>query len=242
MPGGVGQQRAPAAADIEQPFAFTQRELAADQVELAVLRSLERLARAGEVRARIDHRRPQHQPVEAVRDVVVMTHRVAIACQRPPPPTKSRLDRRHPRRTEPSDADRPCRREREPDTVAPRYPYAGERVADAQHRLEIALDVERAVDPRACQPELSRGAQQVHNGRRIADDDRRSVIGGQLAPVPEANRHRQRRQSPVRHLAKHVRNDRCDTAYRRPAGLRADMLTTARKTPSGGLSRRAAMR
>jgi hypothetical protein len=51
VPGGVDQQRAPAAADVEQALALLERELAADQVELALLRGLERVIRGGEVRA-----------------------------------------------------------------------------------------------------------------------------------------------------------------------------------------------
>ena len=39
--GGVDQQRAPAAADVQQPLAGGEAELAADQVELALLRVLE---------------------------------------------------------------------------------------------------------------------------------------------------------------------------------------------------------
>ena len=43
--GGVQDQRAPAAADVEQPHARLQVELAADQVELGALRVGQRLVR-----------------------------------------------------------------------------------------------------------------------------------------------------------------------------------------------------
>ena len=41
--GGVDQQRAPAAADVEQALALGEPELAADQLELALLGGFERL-------------------------------------------------------------------------------------------------------------------------------------------------------------------------------------------------------
>ena len=43
LAGRVQQQRAPAAADVQQPLALAQLELAADQVDLARLRGVERV-------------------------------------------------------------------------------------------------------------------------------------------------------------------------------------------------------
>ena len=43
--GRVDQERPPAAADVEQPLALAQAELAADYVELALLRLLQRVVR-----------------------------------------------------------------------------------------------------------------------------------------------------------------------------------------------------
>src|ERR671932_1564173 len=80
--GGVEQQRAPAAADVEEALAGPQAQLAADELELALLGRLERLVRVGEVGARVDHARAEEQLVEAVRDVVVVTDRRAVAGER----------------------------------------------------------------------------------------------------------------------------------------------------------------
>src|SRR5439155_10656103 len=60
-------QAAPPAADVKQRLAGRQAELAADVVELVLLRVVERVALGAEIRARIDHPRVEPKPVERVR-------------------------------------------------------------------------------------------------------------------------------------------------------------------------------
>ena len=76
---GVDDHAAPAAADVEQAHPRTQTELAAHQLVLGGLRGFERGVGSGEDRARVGHRRPEHEPVEVVRDVVVVRDRDGVA-------------------------------------------------------------------------------------------------------------------------------------------------------------------
>ena len=69
---GVHRQAAPPAADVEQPDAGAQPELAADEVELGLLGGLQADGLVLPDGAGVDHRRPQDQPVEVVADVVVV--------------------------------------------------------------------------------------------------------------------------------------------------------------------------
>ncbi len=77
--GGVQQQRAPAAADVQQPHAGPQAQLAADQVELGRLGVLQAPALRRPVRAGVHHRGAEHEAVEVVADVVVVADRRAVA-------------------------------------------------------------------------------------------------------------------------------------------------------------------
>ena len=70
---GMADQRAPAAADVEQAIAGLQPQLAADHVELVALRAGEIVVPVRlKVGAGIDHLRIEEEPVEGVRDVVVI--------------------------------------------------------------------------------------------------------------------------------------------------------------------------
>ena len=75
MLGGVHDHAAPAGANVEQPLAGSQGELAADEVELLGLGLLEGGLRGGEAGAGVRHRGPENDLVEAVRDVVVVGDR-----------------------------------------------------------------------------------------------------------------------------------------------------------------------
>lgn len=77
--GCVYDKRTPAATDVQEALAGCQRELATDEVELALLRGFERLVVAFEVGARVDHRRAEDQAVEVVRHVVVVPDRGTVA-------------------------------------------------------------------------------------------------------------------------------------------------------------------
>ncbi len=59
------EERAPAAADVEQPLAGRDAQLAADQLELALLRALERVPLALEVGTGVDEARSEQHLVEA---------------------------------------------------------------------------------------------------------------------------------------------------------------------------------
>jgi hypothetical protein len=76
---GVEQHAAPSASDVEEAHAGLERELAADELVLVGLRSLERRRRVGPHRARVGQRRPEHDPVEVVRHVVVVGDRGGVA-------------------------------------------------------------------------------------------------------------------------------------------------------------------
>ena len=69
---GAKDQRTPAAADVEELLARVQHQLAADVIELLHLGLVERIRLAAEIRARIDHAFVEPEPIEGVRDVVMM--------------------------------------------------------------------------------------------------------------------------------------------------------------------------
>jgi hypothetical protein len=76
---------APAAADVEEALARGEAQLAADVVELLRLRVVERVRVGAEVRARVDELGVEPEPVEGVRDVVVVAYVRAIAASLMPP-------------------------------------------------------------------------------------------------------------------------------------------------------------
>ena len=78
---GVKGHRSPPAANVEEPRAgaLVETELAADELVLCGLRLLEARLRGRENGTRVRHRRPEHQAVEVVADVVVVRDRLGIA-------------------------------------------------------------------------------------------------------------------------------------------------------------------
>ena len=109
VPRRVHHHPAPAAPDVEQSHARLERELAADQLVLRLLRGLEPDVGRVPHRARVRHRRAEHDPVEVVRDVVVVRDRRRVARLRVAPPAQMRLLRRWGQRPEPAGADEPER-------------------------------------------------------------------------------------------------------------------------------------
>ena len=83
--GGVQDQRAPPAPDVEQAHARPQVELAADEIQLGALGVHERLAGVGEVRRGVGHRVVEQQFVEVVRQVVMVGDRGPVASFRVQP-------------------------------------------------------------------------------------------------------------------------------------------------------------
>src|SRR5688500_17817529 len=80
--GRPDDERAPAAADVEEPLPGLQLKLAADMVELLLLRDFERVVGAAEVRARVHVPRIEPQAEELVAYVVVMPDRASVECAR----------------------------------------------------------------------------------------------------------------------------------------------------------------
>ena len=82
---GVQRQAAPAAADVEQPHAGREAQLAADQVELGHLGGVQPGALVGPDGARVDQRGPEDECVEVVADVVVVGDRGGVPAGGVPP-------------------------------------------------------------------------------------------------------------------------------------------------------------
>jgi len=76
---GPDREPAPAAADVEERLARFQPELAADEIDLVLLRLLELAVRIAIVGAGVEHERVQEQGVEVVRDIVVMRDGLSVA-------------------------------------------------------------------------------------------------------------------------------------------------------------------
>jgi hypothetical protein len=81
----MDRERAPAAADVEDALTRRQRELGANQLELRLLRLLERLRHTRKDRARVGHRAIEEQLEELVRDIVMVAYRAGVATERVPP-------------------------------------------------------------------------------------------------------------------------------------------------------------
>ena len=185
----VDQQRAPAAADVQQPLAGLQPQLRADELELALLRGLERLAGFREVRARVDHARAEQRRVEVVRDVVVVLDRGLVARERVQAALAPGLDGGD--RRAPEDDGRP----EQPDgggeqrrAVARARPDV---LAQADDRLEVGItvDVEGAAHPGPREADLVGRVQEVGErvGRAHLED---GFAAFEDASVPEPQRHR----------------------------------------------------
>ena len=87
--GRVDRHGPPPAADIEQTRAgvLVQSELAAHQLVLRRLRLLQCRSRLDESGAGVSHARSEHDPVELVADVVVVTDRLRVTTERVPEPS-----------------------------------------------------------------------------------------------------------------------------------------------------------
>ena len=187
--GRVDGEAAPAAAHVEHALALLQVQLGADQLELRLLRLLERLGAAREDRAAVGHRLAEEQREELVGHVVVVAHRARVALRRVAAAAQAQLRPRDVRRA--PNAERAGGGEGEPCLLPPlerrRLPL-GQRL---EHRVEI-VHVERARDVGAAEPELARRQQRV--GQRVR---RAHLEGGpaavgrrQCGAVPEPHRER----------------------------------------------------
>ena len=207
--GGVQEQRPPAAADVEQALARLEPQLAADDLELALLRGLERLVGRREVRARVDEARPEEAAVERVRDVVVVVDHGTVARERVAAAAAAELARRDRRTADgvaTADRERARGEERE---VARRGPDAREPVTQGEHGLEVAVEVEVAGDERAGQPELVGLVQQLAD-RGAADPEHADGLagGGDPGAVPQLDVERQRGERTAGHAREQAGGDR----------------------------------
>src|SRR5206468_12298673 len=75
---GVHDQSAPSTADVEQTLTRLQTQLAADEVELGFLRTLQIVVVMREVGARVHHARIQPERVKRIANVVVKPDGVEI--------------------------------------------------------------------------------------------------------------------------------------------------------------------
>ena len=158
----VDGEAAPAAADVEHALARLEVELGADQLELRLLRLLERRGAAREDRAAVGHRGAEEQREELGRQVVVVAHRAGVAlaavaaCRAGAAPPAAGV------------AEGAGRRRGRRRARAGRAPAARAAAAATSSRSEHGVhvvDVELARDVGAAQPELARRAQRV--GERV---------------------------------------------------------------------------
>jgi hypothetical protein len=162
--GGVQAQRAPATADVEEPIAVLEPELAAHQVELRGLCLLEGHVGALVVAGRVRHVPVEDQRVELVGEVVVVTDRLPVTGQAVQAPADPGLGAgrcgRQPQPTQvPGRAEqgREGRRGR-PDSG---QPTLADHVPDVrQRRVEVALDVDLAGHVGLRRAELARVPEQ----------------------------------------------------------------------------------
>jgi len=80
----VHRHPTPPAPDVEQAHPLAKPQLAADQLVLGLLRLFQRRVDARPDRAGVAHRGAEHEPVERVRDVVVVRDRGGVATLRVP--------------------------------------------------------------------------------------------------------------------------------------------------------------
>ncbi len=188
LPRGVHHHAAPAAADVEQPHALMEPELAGDQVELVDLRLFQGGVLARVAGAGVGHRRPEHPLVEPVGHVVVMGDRPGVAAlgvQWADGPAAAHADllgrRRDPVQQELRAAQRTQQGQLLPQAHADRLgpPHPDQRL------VHVAVDVQVPGHVRPGQPELTRCLGQVGHGNRRADRDLdvRSLLSGVTAVV-----------------------------------------------------------
>ena len=165
-----------------------QLQLAADQVELALLRVLERVV-GGRRNRRTSRPSSGRAPAgRSVGDVVVVADGIAIACQRRAPSRQPRLDRRD-RRT-PQQARPPASRtrsRREPQPVGGRQRTPSKRAAlRSTASRSPSTSSEPSTQARAS-PSWpgARSRCATAAGSRTTHRRCRLTLGGQLAPVPE---------------------------------------------------------
>ena len=159
--GGVDRERAPAAAHVQQPVAGLQVQLAADQLQLGLLRAGQRV-RVLEPPARVRHAGVQDELVELGGHVVVAGDHGLVAVAAVPPAVDPQLAVRRRRRRPEGDLEADRRGGGGPGGRSPAGradPGRGGQ-EPAQPLGEVAVDVEVAADEGAGQAQLARAPQE----------------------------------------------------------------------------------
>jgi hypothetical protein len=171
--GSVHHHPAPPAADVEQTHAGPEVELAADQLVLGLLRSIEADVGALPHAAGVGHRAAQEQAVEVVRDVIVVRNRRRVARLRVAAAVESSLLTWWRKRSQP--------RRHDELEHGPPLPWlqaqAREAILDLERFEDVALEIEIAGHVRPAEPELTRGGGQTSERVRRSDDQRRRRVG-----------------------------------------------------------------
>jgi len=171
--------------------AWSEAELATDQIQLRGLRIVQRLARVGEIGRRVSHVVVEQQPVEVVGQVVMMGDDGPIAAPGVQPAGQSRLglrgfgrqtDRPQPHRTQ--DRRRPG---------AQRYRHTGALVRSGQPpgppqtlgQVTIDIDVTGHVGPR--QAEFSGAPEQSTQSATGTHHQHQAIGRPGLTSIPGAN-------------------------------------------------------
>lgn len=167
--GGVQRERAPAAADVEQPGTGDEAQLAADQLQFGALGvgGGEAGVLARPVAARVGHRVVEEQPVEGVGQVVVVTDGGTVAGLGVQPAPQPRLGGG-----------------REPRCVQAPLAYGGPH--DAQPFGQVALDVDLAGHVGLGQAQFAGLPEHPPQGAPGPDDDGGAAGRAGLAVVPGA--------------------------------------------------------
>ncbi len=234
MLGRVQGQRTPAAADVQQPCAGPQSELAADQLQLVALgvgRAVVGCV-AGPVAAGVRHRLVEEQGVEGVGQVVVVADRRPVAGLAVQLPAQSRAGGGHRR----PGADRA-----EAQGEAGRLDAVGEggrgsgeaAFADgaahgAQPVGEVGVEVDVAGDVGLGEAEFAR----LHSRRRSALRVRTWTVGASRGPVSLPSHIRTRTGSPPPRNRSISGSTRwaAPVGVRRAGGLVAEVVT---RSPHG---------
>jgi hypothetical protein len=203
-------ERAPAASDVEESLARMEAQLPADEIELGLLRLVERHRGRREVGARVHHSVIEPQPVEVVADVVVILNRCAIALRLVRPPRRCDLalgaTMSHVGRGPVvlGKGEKLAHHGRE-DERRPKLAVDG--VGDRDRCREFALDVDVARQVRLDDRQLARRQQHAAKRARAREGNRESSIGQTSrldAAVPIAN---------VEAALRRRAEQRCDHAF-----------------------------
>ena len=185
----VHEERRPPAADVQQPHAGPERELAADQVELVALGVDEAVGRRlllRPVTAGVGHLRVEQEGVEVVGEVVVVGDRGAVAAAGVQPPAEAGFRRGRPRpwphraepQRQPGGGEHLLLAEPRAGVVLRQRPEPGEPVGD------VAVDVELTRDERPREPQLAGAPQQAPQRPPVPDHDDGTGGGARLGAVP----------------------------------------------------------